>query len=69
MSPLLDWGSSSHFNFDGPAPCRYCGRPAHLLDSRRPPAKKGHPAHKVCAELAFEVQAAEAAAAYRKEQL
>lgn len=54
---LLDWRDSSHWNFAGPAPCRYCERPAWLLDGR------GHPAHKVCAEQAIAQQAAEQAAA------
>lgn len=55
---LLDWSDSSHWNYDGPAACRYCGRPAFLLDSGR------HPAHKTCAEAALAEQAAEATAAY-----
>lgn len=54
---LLNWHDSSHWNHNGPAPCRYCERPAWLLDSR------GHPAHKVCAERAITQQAAEQAAA------
>ena len=60
---LLKWGSSAHWNWDGDKPCRYCGGLTPLLDSRRSPA------HKVCAEQALEIQAAEAAAAYRKDTL
>jgi hypothetical protein len=60
---LLNWGSSRHWNYDGPAPCRYCGDPTFLLDS------KGHPAHKVHAEAALAKQYAEALAEYRGGQL
>lgn len=57
---LLDWRSSRHWNYDGPAPCRYCGADAFLLDS------KGHPAHKVCAEQALAAQYAQAIAEYQE---
>lgn len=57
---LLDWSSSKHWNHRGPAPCRYCGRPACLLDSA------GHPAHKTCAETALATQAVEANARYQQ---
>ncbi|MBL1107379.1 hypothetical protein JK361_22695 [Streptomyces sp. 5-8] len=55
---LLDWRDSSHWSATE-QPCRYCGFPTHLRDSRMKPA------HKVCAEFALTQQAAEAAAAYR----
>lgn len=58
---LLDWTSSKHWDYDGPRPCRYCGFDTHLRDS------KGSPAHKVCAEEALALQAAEAQAAYHQE--
>jgi hypothetical protein len=54
----LDWTDSSHWDYSGPSPCRYCGQPTQLLDSGR------HPAHKTCAEAALAQQHAEAAAAY-----
>ncbi|WP_281905541.1 hypothetical protein [Streptomyces olivaceus] len=54
---LLDWRGSVHWS-ERPLPCRYCGAPAHLRDSRMKPA------HKVCAEQALATQAAEAADAY-----
>jgi len=57
---LLDWRDSSHWS-DRPLPCRYCGFPAHTRDSRMKPA------HKVCAEEALAIQAAEAQAAYHQE--
>lgn len=60
---LLDWVSSRHWNYDGPAPCRYCGAAAFLLDSGR------HPAHKTCAEDALAQQQAEAAEAYGRQTL
>lgn len=56
--PLLDWRSSRHWAPDS-RPCRYCAKPTQLRDSRRSPA------HKVCAERALAVQAAEAASAYQ----
>ncbi|MFI1728226.1 hypothetical protein ACH40E_03090 [Streptomyces acidicola] len=56
---LLDWRDSAHWAWD-PAPCRYCGQPTHLRDS------KGKPAHKVHAEEALAIQAAEAADAYQR---
>lgn len=55
---LLDWSDSSHWSYDGPGPCRYCGAVVHTLDSGR------HFACKVCAERALATQAAEALAAY-----
>ncbi|WP_328846151.1 hypothetical protein [Streptomyces sp. NBC_00258] len=57
---LLDWTSSAHWDYDGPRPCRYCGFPTQLLDRGR------HHAHKVCAESALAIQAAEAADAYHQ---
>jgi hypothetical protein len=60
---LLDWSDSTHWDYDGPAPCRYCGAPTHLRDSGR------HPADKVCAEAALAQQANEAAAAYAGQTL
>lgn len=52
---------SSHWSWE-PAPCRYCGEPTQLRDS------KGKAAHKVHAEEALAVQAAEAADAYQNGQ-
>ncbi|MFI9026377.1 hypothetical protein [Streptomyces sp. NPDC053560] len=49
--------SSTHWS-EQALPCRYCGRPTHLRDSR------GSPAHKVHAEDALARQQAEAAEAY-----
>lgn len=60
---VLDWTDSSHWDYDGPRPCRYCGFPTQLRDRRRSPA------HKICAEDALRIQAAEAAEAYRRETL
>ncbi|MFE4535643.1 hypothetical protein ACFRKB_11245 [Streptomyces scopuliridis] len=60
---LLDWGDSSHWDSRGPRPCRYCGGPTQLRDSKRSPA------HKTCAEAALQQQAAEAADAYQNGQL
>lgn len=57
---LLDWRDARHWS-DRPLPCRYCGFPAHLRDSRMKPA------HKACAEEALAIQAAEAQAAYHQE--
>lgn len=56
---LLDWRDSSHWGWD-PLPCRYCGRPTHLRDS------KNKPADKTCAEEALARQAADAADAYQQ---
>ncbi|MFC9681324.1 hypothetical protein [Streptomyces sp. NPDC056948] len=56
---LLDWRDSSHWS-DRTLPCRYCGSPTRLRDSRMKPA------HKTCAEEALTVQAAEAADAYHQ---
>ncbi|MEU4348277.1 hypothetical protein [Streptomyces sp. NPDC023838] len=61
-SGLLDWSGSSHWD-SRPRPCRYCGKPARLRDS------KGSPAHKVCAEEVLARRAAEAAEAYENERL
>lgn len=58
--PLLDWRAAHHWSHT-PRPCRYCGRPTHLRDTKR------RPADKVCAEQAIATQAAEAADAYRME--
>ncbi|WP_432182079.1 hypothetical protein [Streptomyces sp. NBC_00063] len=58
----LDWRDTSHWSWI-PKPCRYCGKPTHLRDSRRSPA------HKVCAEEALAQQVAEAADAYQNGQL
>lgn len=57
--PHLDWRAASHWDYDGPRPCRYCEQPTQLRDSKRSPA------HKVCAEEALAQQAAEAAEAYQ----
>lgn len=57
--PLLDWRDSSHWDYGGPRPCRYCEEPTQLRDSRNKPA------HKLCAERALAQQAAEAADAYQ----
>ncbi|MGW2933976.1 hypothetical protein ACWDA7_19480 [Streptomyces sp. NPDC001156] len=56
---LLDWADSRHWDYERALPCRYCGFPTQLRDSHRKPA------HKVCAEDALTIQAAETAAAYR----
>ncbi|MER8158122.1 hypothetical protein [Streptomyces sp. NPDC094472] len=56
-APLLDWRSPGHWSWDA-KPCRYCGAATNLRDSKRKPA------HKVCAEQAIAIQAAEAADAY-----
>lgn len=56
---LLDWRDSSHWSYEQ-QPCRYCGFPTNLRDSRMKPA------HKVCAEDALAIQAAEAADAYHQ---
>ena len=61
-SGLLDWRDSSHWSHQE-KPCRYCGKPTNLRDSHRKPA------HKVCAEDALAIQAAEAADAYQNGQL
>ena len=50
---VLDWRDSSHWS-EAEKPCRYCGNPTHLRDSKRKPA------HKTCAEEALAIQAAEA---------
>lgn len=59
---LLDWRDQSHWSWNE-KPCRYCGKPTHLRDS------KHKPAHKTCAEEALATQAAEAADAYQNGQL
>jgi len=61
--PLLDWTDSSHWDYAGPQPCRYCGEPTQLRDS------KAKHAHKSCAETALARQAADAAEAYDTERL
>lgn len=58
---LLDWRDSAHWAWE-PLPCRYCGQPTQLRDS------KTKPAHKTCAEDALARQAAEAADAYQNGQ-
>ncbi|MGW1615746.1 hypothetical protein ACWCQZ_41120 [Streptomyces sp. NPDC002285] len=58
---LLDWSDKSVHWSSRELPCRYCGGDTHLRDS------KGKPAHKVCAEEALAMQAAEAADAYHQE--
>ncbi|MFI1472079.1 hypothetical protein [Streptomyces wuyuanensis] len=58
-SGLLDWRDSTHWS-KREKPCRYCGFPTNLRDSKRSPA------HKVCAEDALAIQAAEAAEAYQQ---
>lgn len=50
---LLDWTDHKHWAWNA-KPCRYCGEPTQLRDSRRAPA------HKTCAESALTMQAAEA---------
>ncbi len=56
---LLDWRESCHWS-ERQLPCRYCGFPTNLRDSRMKPA------HKTCAEDALTLQAAEAADAYQQ---
>ncbi|MEI5100354.1 hypothetical protein RB200_19725 [Streptomyces sp. PmtG] len=56
---LLDWTDSDVHWSKHSRPCRYCGKPTQLRDSKRKPA------HKTCAEEALAVQAAEAADAYQ----
>ena len=56
---LLDWRDARHWS-NTPKPCRYCGKPTNLRDSKRSPA------HKVCAEAALATQAKEAAEAYHQ---
>ena len=58
---LLDWTDSSHWDFSGPKPCRYCAVPTQMRDSH------GSHAHKTCAEEALARQHAEAAEAYAAE--
>ncbi|MFJ6566264.1 hypothetical protein ACIQNU_02500 [Streptomyces sp. NPDC091292] len=55
---LLDWRDPSHWSWTE-KPCRYCGVPTQLRDSKRKPA------HKTCAEQALAQQAADAADAYQ----
>lgn len=57
---FLDWRDARHWS-SRELPCRYCGFPTHLRDSRMKPA------HKVCAEDALALRAAEAQAAYHQE--
>ncbi|MFC7791308.1 hypothetical protein [Streptomyces cinereoruber] len=45
-SGVLDWSASWHWSPEA-RPCRYCGAPTHLRDSKK------HPADKVCAEAAL----------------
>ncbi|WP_432001549.1 hypothetical protein [Streptomyces sioyaensis] len=58
VNGLLVWTSSAHWS-DTARPCRYCGRPTNLRDSKRAPA------HKVCAEHALVCQQEDAVAVYR----
>ncbi|MGW1039857.1 hypothetical protein [Streptomyces sp. NPDC002547] len=57
---LLDWRNSEIHWSSRQLPCRYCGEPTNLRDS------KHKPAHKTCAEAALTQQAEEAAAAYQQ---
>jgi hypothetical protein len=57
---VLDWSGPGHWSRDA-KPCRYCGEPTNLRDS------KGKPAHKVHAEQALAQQIAEQADAYHNE--
>lgn len=57
---LLNWNDSSHWDYTGPQPCRYCGNPTQLRDGKQKPA------HKTCAENALATQAKEAAEAYHQ---
>lgn len=57
---VLDWRDTSVHWSSRQRPCRYCGFPTNLRDSKRSPA------HKVCAEDAIATQAAEAAEAYHQ---
>jgi hypothetical protein len=57
---LLDWTDRAHWSWEQ-LPCRYCGVPTNLRDSKRSPA------HKSCAEEALARQYAEAAEAYDAE--
>lgn len=61
-SGVLDWRDASHWSWTE-KPCRYCGELTQMRDSNRSPA------HKLCAEEALRVQAAEAADAYENGQL
>lgn len=56
---VLDWRGSEHWSWEQ-QPCRYCGFDTNLRDSKQKPA------HKVCAEDALTLQAAEAQAAYQQ---
>lgn len=58
---LLDWNDSRHWDYERELPCRYCGKPTRLRDSKRSPS------HKTCAEAAIAQQAADAADAYHNE--
>jgi hypothetical protein len=57
---LLDWTDASVHWSSRQLPCRYCGFPTNLRDSRMKPA------HKTCAEEALARQVAEAADAYHQ---
>ncbi|MFC5202799.1 hypothetical protein [Streptomyces kaempferi] len=59
---LLDWRDASHWSWTE-KPCRYCGKPTNLRDSKRSPA------HKTCAEAALAEQAADAADVYQNGHL
>lgn len=60
--PLLDWRAGRHWS-NNPRPCKWCGQPTHLRDSKR------RASHKVCAETAIATQAADMADAYQKGHL
>ena len=60
--PLLDWRDPDHWSWLL-KPCRYCGKPTQLRDSKRKPA------HKTCAEEALAQQHADAADAYKAGRL
>lgn len=61
-APLLDWRAATHWSHTA-KPCRYCGWPTNLRDSKRKPS------HKVCAEQALATQAADMADAYQNGHL
>ncbi|MGW5123230.1 hypothetical protein ACWEQ7_04045 [Streptomyces sp. NPDC004069] len=57
---FLDWRDGDVHWSSRALPCRYCGQPTQLRDSKRKPA------HKTCAEDALAAQAAETANAYHQ---
>lgn len=58
----LNWKHPKH-SASTEKPCRYCGKPTYLRDSKRSPA------HKVCAEQSLAQQAVDAVDAYEREHL